>query len=76
MLKRCPFFPNDTINPCLTNNCQFQCAGGCAISLAAYAYDSFTESKKNREKTEDLENKLNNIEYEIGQLKQVLSRLS
>lgn len=69
MISNCPFFPNEP-NPCSFHNCQFQCAGGCAISLAAYAHDAFTKTEKIDEKIDYLDSKLKNIEYEIKCLKQ------
>jgi len=73
MITKCPFYPNE-INPCTMHNCHFQCTGGCAISLAAYAADAYEETKKLKEKLNSLESQLNNIDNKFGRLIQQLSR--
>jgi len=71
MINYCPFFPNE-VSPCDIHSCSFRCSGGCAISLAAYSHDTFRKAKEINDKVDDLNTKLNNIEYGISDLKQRL----
>lgn len=68
MFNYCPFFPNE-INPCGLHNCQFRCAGGCAISLAAYAKDAFDKSEEIDQKTDETNRRLRNLESDVRQIK-------
>jgi len=70
LVKYC-FEPTAILNQAY---CKFLCSGGCAISLATYAYDAFGETKEIREKLDSIISKLNNIDYEIGKLENRLSR--
>jgi len=72
MLK-CPFYPTTIINPCLTNDCQFRCAGGCAISLAAYAHDAFRNTNELKEELRAVKDKIDYyIEPDIRKIKQLM----
>ena len=67
-MPKCPFYPND-VSPCSIRDCQFRCVGGCAILLAASAYDALQENKKINQEISHLQSNLNNLEYKISQLK-------
>ena len=63
----CPIFPNEQ-NPCNNHSCLFYRNEGCAIVLAA------TISDENRTKIAELNQKIDNLNYDIQEIKQKLFR--
>jgi len=68
MILKCPFYPTE-INPCTTHNdCLFNRVGGCAIVLAAL------NAIDNKEKLNEVIDKLLDIEDELERLKRKLPK--